>query len=284
VNVILDALIVLGRGLAAVLAALLPRRYWKALPALPIERLAGLSALLAFLAGVVAGEIGFMSYAARAAGGVVNASFHIAARQARGEIPGEITTMTTQGVSALSLFAFLFFTPLGLFSFYLVATGLLRAAGSFVDDPFGDPILTGVDALATRSARRLRRVHVRRAREHREGPEVPDRLLAGDGANLAGFDYVVVSSRRKPDWTAGTFVITSDRWYTLGQPFDIQLPDGLRTVYPLREQKVTEVLRRAVRYELPPLEQEPLSAVLSHHPATGEPCPGPRPPSRRTSD
>jgi len=255
VNPILDALIVLGRGLAALLAALLPRRYWNALSALPIERLAGPSALLALLAGVVAGGLGFMNYAARAGGGAVDASFQIGARQARGEIPGEITTMTMQGVSALSLFAFVFFTPLGLFSLYLAATGLLRVAGSLVDDPFGDPILTGVDALATQSARRLRRAHVRRARERREGPEVPDRLLAGDGANLPGFDYAVVASRRKPDWTAGTFVITSDRWYTLGEPFDIQLPEGLRTVYPLREQKVPEVPRRTVRYELPPLEQ-----------------------------
>ena len=90
-------------------------------------------------------------------------------------------------------------------------------------------------------------------RHRAEGPVVADRLYTGDWAGLEGVDFVVVASRRKPDWTRGTFVITSDKWYTLGDPFDLHLPQGLRTVYPLTEQKVMEVLRRGVAYELPPL-------------------------------
>jgi hypothetical protein len=66
VNAILGALGILGRSLAALLAALLPRRRWAALPALPIERLAGLSGVLTLGAGFALGGIGFVRYATRA--------------------------------------------------------------------------------------------------------------------------------------------------------------------------------------------------------------------------
>jgi hypothetical protein len=255
VNAILDAIFLVGRGFAALVAGLLPRRRWHAFPGLPIERLAVPSGLLTFALGAALGAFGFMDYARRAAEGVANATLHIAARQVRHEIPGDISTVATQGVSALSLFAFAFFTPLGLFSLYLIVTGILRAVATVVDDPFGDPILTGIDRLVTRSAHDVRQARARQARQRQEGIEVPDRLLTADSAHAAGFDYVVVSSRRKPDWTPGTFVITNDKWYTLGEAFEVRLPEGLRTVYPLKEQRVVEVLRRGVPYELPPLEQ-----------------------------
>ena len=245
----------IARGLAALAAAMLPRRHWQAMPRLPIERLAAPSGLLTLGAGLVLGAFGFMDYAARASRGIVNVTLDIAARQVRNEIPGEISTTTMQGVSAISPIAFLLFTPLGLSALYLAGTGILRAVATATDDPMGDPILTGLDAVASRCIGRARDARVRRAREHLEGPEVPDRLMTADAADLAGFEYVVIASRRKPGWTAGTSVITGDKWFTLGEPFDVQLPVGLRTVYPLKEQKATEVLRRGVQYELPPLDE-----------------------------
>ncbi len=263
-NSIPYALLALGRGLAALLGAFLPRRRWHSLSGLPIEPLAPVSGLMTLAAGVIVGVGGFLQFAWRAAGGIVDTTVQIAARQVRHEAAGEITTFAMQGVSALSVVAFLFFTPLGLFAMYLVVSGFVRAAAAWVDDPVGDPILTGLDALAMRSADRARETHARRLREREEGPEVPDRLLPADAANLAAFDYVVVSSRRKPDWTAGTFVITSERWYRLGEAFEVRLPDGLRTVYPLKELKDGSVLRRGVACELPPLEEGRLPLARGH--------------------
>jgi hypothetical protein len=66
-------------------------------------------------------------------------------------------------------------------------------------------------------------------------------------------DFVVVSVRRKPGWTKGTWVITPDGWYVLGEPFDRPMPNGLRTVYPLTLQNTLEAVRKSVQYELPPM-------------------------------
>jgi hypothetical protein len=80
-------------------------------------------------------------------------------------------------------------------------------------------------------------------------------------------DYVVVAARRKPGWTKGTWVVTNDGWFTLGEPFDRPMPNGLRTVYPLTLQTSTlEVLRKGVSYELPPLRKTPVNpATAGHH-------------------
>lgn len=218
--------------------------------------MSGASALVTMVAGGVAGARGFIDYARAAASAANDATWELAARQIRGEIPPdvEITTAGPVAISALSLVAFLFFTPLGLFSLYLAASGAVRLVSAWVDDPFGDPILTGLDRLLNRTGRRMTESHRRRARERAEGPEVPDRLFTGEWAGMPDVTCVVVSSRRKAGWTRGVFVITSGPWYTLGEPFDLELPEGLRTVYPLREQTTNEVLREGVRYELPRLE------------------------------
>jgi hypothetical protein len=253
----IDFLAAVSCGVAAVPAGLLPSRRWNALHRLPIERMAAVSAILTMTIGLVMGGRGFLDYARRAASAANDATFELAARQIRGEIPPDvsITTAAPVALSALSLVAFVLFTPLGLFSLYLVISGAARAVSCVVDDRFGDPILTGLDSLAARTRRRMSESSRRRVRERAEGPEVPDRLFTGEWAGLAGVTCVVVSSRRKPGWAAGVFVITSDRWFTIGEPFDLQMSGGLRTAYPLREQTTNEVLRKGVRYELPPLER-----------------------------
>jgi hypothetical protein len=216
-----------------------------------------LSALATMMAGCIAGARGFIDYARAVASAANDATFDLAARQIRGEIPPdvEITTAGPVAVSVLSLVAFLCFTPLGLVSLYLAASGAVRLISACVDEPFGDPILTGLDRLLTRTGGRVAASHRRRARARAEGPEAPDRLFTGEWAGLPEVTYVVVSSRRKDGWRKGVFVITDDQWYTLGEPFDLQLPEGLRTVYPLREQTTNEVLREGVRYDLPRLEK-----------------------------
>jgi hypothetical protein len=246
------------RVLAALPAALLPHRRWGHLHGLPIERLAFFSALTTVAVGVAIGVHGFFEFAQAASDALAQATLGHWMKLAPTAKPGETASaLPTMAASGLSSFAFLLATPTGWLADYLVLSGFVRAMASWFDDPVGDPILTGLDHLQERLRGGARTSHVRRSREREEGPEVPDQLFTGAWAGRPEVDFVVVASRRKPDWTKGTFVITSDKWYTLGEPFDMRLPQGLRAVYPLTEQKVCEVLRRGVRYELPPLRKSP---------------------------
>jgi hypothetical protein len=77
----------------------------------------------------------------------------------------------------------------------------------------------------------------------------------GEWAGLPQAELVVIASRRKKDWKAGVVVITPDKAYRLGEPFDETTPDGLRTIYPLTSLEPGELIRRSVHYELPPLRE-----------------------------
>src|SRR5687767_2925026 len=72
----------------------------------------------------------------------------------------------------------------GILSLYFTVTGILRAVGWFVDDPFGDPILTGLDNLLARGRTSQRERSARAAREKLEGNEEPDRRYDGAWAGL----------------------------------------------------------------------------------------------------
>ncbi len=98
----------------------------------------------------------------------------------------------------------------------------LRAISACVDDPRGDFILTahrlgGDDAVRAGTATERRQI----ARERLEGDDAPDVLQTGEWAGLPDIDYVVLSARRKAEWTAGAIILTSSDWYRLGVPFDI---------------------------------------------------------------
>jgi hypothetical protein len=241
------------RGVIAVPAAMLPRRRWPAFDSLPIERMSLVSSLVALMIGVAVGVEGFLAYVTGVANGLVTATLAIAAHQTARPAGPEISTAAPVAISIFSLAAFLLTTPTGWLTMYLLGSGTVRGVSSLVNDPAGDPLLSVLDSLLTRARYRVRANSLRRARERLEGPETPDLLFTGERVGAPEADYVVVASRRKPDWTAGTFIITSDKWYTLGHPFDVDFPQGLRTAYPLKEQKVCEVLRRGVAYELPRL-------------------------------
>ncbi len=245
-----------GRAVLAVAAGVLPRRYWSVLLALPIRRFAIISALATMALGWAIFVPGFMAYSERVGTAMAKLTIEVAERQLKGELPqDERLNIAPIQASAFTPIAFAFLTPIGLVATYLIFSAFARIAACVADDAIGDPVLTGVDAVIHRTVTRARERQQRRVRERQEGAEVPDRLYTGDWAGLAGVDFVVVSSRRKPEWDEGGFVITSEKWYTLGAPFERQLPDGLRTIYPLTEQTRNDVLRRGVRYELPPLSR-----------------------------
>jgi hypothetical protein len=219
-------------GVIALAFALLPRRRWDSFD-LPIDNVALPSALLTCLGGAALGINGFFT--------------HMAGVLAQRE-------WTAPPFMVAIFFGYVFFTPIGVFSIYLTISGLIRAVSGYIGEPLGDPILTGVDTLLsrTRSSHRERMERVRR--ERLEGTDEPDRRYDGEWAGLANVDFVIVAARRKPGWTKGTWVITHDGWFTLGDPYDRPLPNGLRTIYPLTLQTTTlDVLRKGVSYELPPL-------------------------------
>ena len=215
----------------AILAGFLPKRYWDDID-LPIENVALFSALLNFFAGAAFGIVGYFEFMA-----------YVLSQR----------LWTAPPMMIYVFISYVFFTPRGLFSLYLVAAGFFRCGAWLVGEPHGDPVLTLLDATWRRL---VTKQHVTRERKDRlalERADEPDRRYDGEWAGLPGVDFVIVSARRKPGWTKGTYVITSDGWYVLGDPFDRPMPNGLRTVYPLTEHKTLEVLRKGVSYELPPL-------------------------------
>lgn len=242
-------------GVLALPAALLPKRYWQSID-LPVPNVAPLSSLLTMLAGFAIGIRGYFAFLERLRHVSGVSIMDISKAQIEGRLPetADVSAIPT-ALAATAPITFALFTPLGLFATYLVLTGLVRSAAAYIDEAHGDPILTGVDWLGRRIFTSQQQRSVRTAREKLEGAVEPDRRYHGEWAGLTGVDFVIVAARRKPDWNRGTFVISSDGWFTLGEPFDRPTPNGLRTIYPLTLQKTPDVVRRSVQYQLPPLHQ-----------------------------
>jgi hypothetical protein len=243
-----------------VLAAMLPARWW---PWLDVYVRASGGALAAAVVTILAagaiGIPGFLNYLAYVADAHNSAAWELA-KQNPGAVddnPGGILRGAPTAMTALALPMFLFTTPLGLLTLYLSVSGLLRVAAALVDDAFGDPILTGIDKLVVGTHRRRRARAARVHRESLEGPEMPDRIISAAQLDIPNADFVIVASRRKPDWDKGTIVQTEDGTsYRVGEIQERTLAGRLRTLYPLTEHTDLEVFRRVVRYELPPGRQK----------------------------
>ena len=233
------------------MAAFLPSRRWGPLEdRLPVESSALLSGILTFVTGGVLGTIGFLKYAAAQASALNSATLKLAENQLA---HGGQEVSSTAGVflNAFAPVGFLFFTPLGWLSLYLTASGAARAISNLVDDPLGDPLLTGFDMAVTALAARRRDEREEFRRRELEGPEIGDRVVSGKTAGIPAADIVIVSSRRKEGWTAGLIVDTGDRWFRLAEPVERTVEGRLRTLYPLTEHRDLEVARRRVLYDLP---------------------------------
>lgn len=239
--------------LLAIPVALLPRRYWQSFD-LPVANMAPVSSMATMLAGFAIGIPGFFAFLDRLRSARAASILEISKMQVAGTLPetGDVSAIPSV-LYATAPLTYALFTPLGLFCSYLVVSGLFRIAAVYIEDAHGDPILSGADWLARRlfTSRRERTVRVERARLERS--DEPDRRYDGEWAGLTGVDFVIVSARRKAGWTKGTWVITNDGWYVLGEPFDRPTPNGLRTVYPLTAQNTLEPVRKSVSYELPAL-------------------------------
>jgi hypothetical protein len=207
-----------GRRVLGTGAAVLPRRWWPELDLhVPTTSSVPLSVIATVAAAVIVGIPPYMRLAER----------------------------------GVTLLAFVIGTSAGRVTAYLGITSLIRALAYAGDDPFGDPLLTALDALLF-NARQQRRDRMARAdRESLEGPEVPDRVVPGAKVGMPEVDLVIVASRAKPDWDQGTVVLGGDRNYRVGVIEKRTIAGRLRTLYPLTEHKDAEAFRRAVRYDLP---------------------------------
>lgn len=240
---------------AAIPIGVAPRRHWRALDRrVPVTRFALGSALLTFALGMAIGIPGFLRYAAGYGDFASDAILQMAGwpvSKPRPEVTSEAQAVTVFLSSYFLFFTFLFATPTGLIACYLTVTGAFRSILVIVDDARGDPLLTVIDGWVWRSRQRRHARREQLVRERDEGPEVPDRVVLGHAAGITGADIVIVASRPKPGWERGTFIITGEKWYRLGTPEDRWLPAGLRHFYPLAEINDLEVMRRAIRYDLP---------------------------------
>jgi hypothetical protein len=232
----------------SIVAGLLPERVWPRLDLrLPLQQTAFLSGIATLSAGFFVGVAGFMRFLARTAD--ANNAWMLK-QLAAGAC--DSVALGPYVFSVLSLFYYLFLTPLGLFCTYLVVSGSLRAISGFIDDPRGDFVLSISHWAATTAWTKNRDERARIARGRLEGAETPDVLQTGAWAGIDA-DYVVLAARRKAEWNPGAIVMTSGDWYKLGAAFDIETPAGLRTAYPLTKMDVVEVVRRGIQYELPRL-------------------------------
>ena len=236
-------------AIVALLAAWLPYRRWGALPVwIPVARAAFASGVLTIFAGAAIGIPGFLEHAG------ANVSFlnQTLVDEARRNASVDYNRGMVQGFAGLSIFTFLFLTPTGLLTLYLLGSGTARAGGAWFDDPIGDPILTGIDYAVAGGRDRRRREAERRHRETLEGPELPDRVVSASAAGLPGCDLVIVASRVKPGWERGVTVFTADAAYRIGEPVERTIAGRLRTLYPLTAHNDFEAVRKSVHYDLPP--------------------------------
>jgi hypothetical protein len=237
--------------MGAVALGIVPRRYWSRLdPPFPMTPAAFLSGTATVALGLTVGIPGYFTFATQLA----SANNNWMLRQIAGPATAatESAGLVPYGMSVLTLFIYVFFTPSGLMSTYVVASGFVRAVAGWFDDPHGDLVLTLLDWLVTAGARNQKDGRLKKEREALEGPEAPDVLKRGRWAGLDS-DLVLLSSRRKPEWDKGAIVMSGDDWYRLGAPFDMKTPAGLRTAYPLTMLQTVEVVRRGIVYRLPPL-------------------------------
>jgi hypothetical protein len=221
---------------------------------LPVRQAAALSGIVTFMVAMAIGIPAFLNFAQANASHATDLMLESTGWRPASGNAGPVSTGEAQAawVSGFpSIFVFAFFTPLGLACTYLAFTGWFRAVSVYVDDARGDPILTVIDTVIHRSRGRRTERQAIEARHQLEGAEVADRVMTGAAAGIPGAAVVVVSSRQKPGWVAGAFVITQEKWYRIESPLERQTPNGLRTLYPLKEAGEMEVLRKGIRYDLP---------------------------------
>lgn len=239
-----DYLLSIGRGVLATALAMLPRHYWSRFePALPVGSAALVAGLITLLAGATLGITGFFTHLHETAS-ANNELFLQAAVKAQ-----EDTMPMPSALNVLALFTFLFLTPQGWASSYLVASGAIRVGGAMFDDAHGDLLLTLADA-GVRKWRGARAGGIEVSYRYRlEGPHVRDRIFEGAAIGLPQAHLVIVASRIKPGWEPGAVVLSDRGEFRIIQVEDRTIDGRLRRLYGLARHTDVEVFRRTVTYD-----------------------------------
>ncbi len=243
--------------LIGIFRCILPYRYWSEPP-----RGAIASAILTILLSFPIGFLGFLSYAGKAADTSASQILELANRP-RDKTTGVILDKPIRIVNSNIVTPLLFFltTAEGLFVSYLYCSGTFRLLTVAGGDPYGDPILTLLDRMARSSWSRIRLGSRAYQREKAEGPPVPDRIVEGHRFDGKGADYVLISSRVKEGWTAGTVLRVDAYRLRLGDPYEVSIEGRLRTCYPLSLACDGRIDRRFLFYrwpsDAPPLPDMP---------------------------
>ena len=230
--------------LTGIFRCFLPARYWH-----EMRSGALISIFLTFAAGGYVGLRGLLAYAGRAS----DEAARIMLQGGVGPVGGDQSAQMVAAMQSplLAALAFFLFTPTGWLADYLVLSAIFRGVTLAVDNPWGDPILEGIDRVARDKTAEIKTKQEAEAREKAEGPEVPDRVL--ECRKFAGkeADYVVVASRRKKGWTLATTVIADSVRLRIGDPREMTIEGWLRVCYPLKIIRDIQVDRRIVHYAWP---------------------------------
>jgi hypothetical protein len=225
----------------------LPVRYWD-----DMRRGALVSVLVTLTFGTIIGLKGLLAYMAQPAAQAAKVALEVGASggvKGLGQEQQMVAALT--GSPLIAALAFFLFTPTGWLADYLFLSAIFRGVTLAVDNPWGDPILTGLDYAVRGQRTEYRARKDAEARELAEGPRVPDQIL--ECRKFAGkeADFVVVSSRRKEGWTLATTVVADGVRLRLGDPLEKTLDGKLRTCYPLKVIRDIQVDRRVVSYKWP---------------------------------
>jgi hypothetical protein len=236
---------------AAAGAALLPSRYWSRFErrGIDVAGAAAVSALFTAAPAAVLGARVFLAHVAAASAAANQAVVHIAATQIQPSSGAEITSSVAQVVTVASALTFLL-TPVGALTTYLTGAASLRLVGSYLGEPFGDPLLTLLDAAGRRLLGALTRACHRVRQRNRFGPVVADRVVDAAVLGVSGAEVVIVASRPKGGWTPGLMLVSSDGCYLLGTPLCRRIDRRMRILYPLVKKRDTAIVRRSVSYDV----------------------------------
>jgi hypothetical protein len=242
----------LMQALVGSLLALAPARYWRDLERrADVRQYAMVSAILTLLAGIIIGVPAFLRHASTAASAASRLTVEAATAQIQRPDGPEVTTLFARVLNAMFVMTFVA-TPAGFVTTYLACSGLFRVACASFDDPIGDPALTLLDStvrqLRVRAAGSLERTQQRR----RFGSAVPDEVVRAAAAGFANADFVVIASRPKERWTADVVIIADDGAYRVVDVVERTIDRHARVLYVLRRKTDSEIMRRTIRYALPP--------------------------------
>jgi hypothetical protein len=246
-----------GRVLVAVLAAItqlivgliasfLPARYWNSLNAHGIPTFPVLSPLVTVCAAVMIGLPVWFRY-------VVVSAHHAQRLAAVGasQLPRppeqEVILAAAQTISLVTAVSFLF-TPAGFTLSYLVGSGALRLLATYSGDPSGDPMMSSMDWVTRRFARFLSGLSSRISLRATFGCNQTDEVVPASRLGFTHADVIVIASRPKREWTAGTIIFREQCYYVVLDPVEKIIGRRRRVVYPLKRQHGFDIVRRALRY------------------------------------